>query len=113
MQIDMFIRQRIAQLRMHQGVSENQMSRELGHSAAYLSNLSTQQKLPSYRSLAEICDYFDITLSQFFDEDCEYPVEVSELLKEAKKARPETLRAVLYVLKNLNKADAYPDAVGD
>ncbi len=68
-----FIRERITQLRIQKGVSESQMSLELGHSRGYLQNISRGKSLPSYDGLFEICDYFGISPQQFFDERTEEP----------------------------------------
>jgi len=55
------LRDRISQLRIQKGVSEYQMSLELGHSRGYIQNISSGKSLPSVEGLFEICDYFEIT----------------------------------------------------
>lgn len=42
-----FLRNRITQLRLQKGVSEYQMSLELGHSRGYVQNISSGKSLPS------------------------------------------------------------------
>ena len=42
-----FIRERISELRMRKGVSEYQMSYDLGHSRGYVNNIKTKKTLPS------------------------------------------------------------------
>lgn len=44
---EQFLRDRISQLRMKKGVSEYQMSLELGHSRGYIQNISSGKSLPS------------------------------------------------------------------
>ena len=41
-----FIRDRISQLRIQKGVSEYQMSYDLGHSRSYIYNISSGKALP-------------------------------------------------------------------
>ena len=41
-----FIKERITQLRLEKGVSEYQMSYDLGHSRSYIYNISSGRSLP-------------------------------------------------------------------
>lgn len=68
-----FVRERITSLRMKKGVSEYQMSYDLGHSRGYINNISSGKSLPSVTELFAICDYFGITLSEFFTEGDDDP----------------------------------------
>lgn len=74
-----FVRERITQLRLKKGVSEYQMSYDLGHSRGYIYNISSGKALPPLKELFAICDYFEITPQQFFDESTQNP----ELLQKA------------------------------
>ncbi len=74
-----FVRDRITQLRLNKGVSEYQMSYDLGHSRSYIYNISCGKSLPPLKELFAICDYFGITPSEFFDESLERP----ELIRQA------------------------------
>ncbi len=78
-----FVRERITSLRMKKGVSEYQMSYDLGHSRGYINNISSGKSLPSVAELFAICDYFGITLSEFFtegDDDPKLGRELTELI---------------------------------
>lgn len=74
-----FVRDRITQLRMKKGVSEYQMSYDLGHSRGYIYNISSGKVLPPLKELFSICEYFGITPQQFFDESTQTP----ELIQKA------------------------------
>ena len=63
-----FIAKRITQLRMARNISEYQMSLELGHSKSYIQGITSRKAMPSAQELFNIADYFDMTLSEFFDE---------------------------------------------
>lgn len=76
-----FIRDRIAQLRLQKGVSEYQMSLDLGHSRGYIQNISSGKSLPSVEGLFEICEYFGLSPAQFFDENVDDPALVAEAVK--------------------------------
>ena len=62
-----FVRERITQLRLQKGVSEYQMSYDLGHSRGYIYNISSGKALPPMKEFFAICDYFGITPQQFFE----------------------------------------------
>lgn len=62
-----FVRERITQLRLEKGVSEYQMSYDLGRSRGYIYNISSGKSLPPMREFLQICDYFSITPAQFFE----------------------------------------------
>ncbi len=74
-----FVRERITQLRIKKGVSEYQMSYDLGHSRGYIYNISCGKSLPPLKEFFSICDYFEITPQQFFDNEKQYP----ELIQKA------------------------------
>lgn len=60
-----FVRERITQLRLQKGVSEYQMSYDLGCSRGYIYNISSGKSLPPIPKFLEICDYLGVTPSQF------------------------------------------------
>lgn len=74
-----FVRERISQLRIKKGVSEYQMSYDLGHSRGYINNISSGKALPSMSEFFAICDYFEITPQTFFN--CEH--SCPELIQKA------------------------------
>ena len=74
-----FVRDRITQLRMKKGISEYQMSYDLGHSRGYVYNISSGKALPPLKEFFAICDYFGLTPQQFFDDSTPNP----ELIQKA------------------------------
>lgn len=76
-----FIRERITQLRLRKGVSEYQMSYDLGHSRGYVYNISSGKALPPMKEFLAICDYFEITPQQFFDAESAQPELVQKALE--------------------------------
>ena len=52
-----FVRDRITQLRLKKGVSEYQMSYDLGHSRSYVYNISSGKSLPPMAEFLQICKY--------------------------------------------------------
>lgn len=70
---EQFVRERITQLRLKKGVSEYQMSYDLGHSRGYVYNISSGKALPPLKEFFSICEYFDLSPAQFFDEGTQHP----------------------------------------
>ena len=66
---------------MKKGVSEYQMSYDLGHSRGYVYNISSGKALPPMKEFLSICEYFGITPAQFFDESNENPVLIQKAVK--------------------------------
>ncbi|WP_302789160.1 helix-turn-helix transcriptional regulator [Anaerostipes caccae] len=64
-----FVANRITELRVKKNVSEYQMSLDLGKNKSYIQNISSGRSLPSMSQFLEICNYFNITPQQFFDEE--------------------------------------------
>lgn len=60
------IRQRITELRLMRNLSEYKLSMDLGHSKGYIQSITSGHSLPSLESFLEICEYFNITPSDFF-----------------------------------------------
>ena len=97
---DKFLRDRISQLRVQKGVSEYQMSLDLGHSRGYIQNISSGKSLPSIDGLFEICDYFGLTPAQFFDESIDDPALVAEAMRGLRKLNDSDR---LLILNHINR----------
>ena len=76
-----FVKERITQLRLKKGVSEYQMSYDLGHSRGYVYNISSGKALPPLKEFFAICDYFEITPQQFFDTSTQNPELIQKALE--------------------------------
>ncbi len=62
-----YIGERITELRLKKGVSEYQMSYDLGHNKNYIRAITSGRSLPSVRELFAIIEYFEMTPVEFFD----------------------------------------------
>ena len=65
-QQDDALRLRIAQLCDENHISFQRLSKALGHSSSYISNIMTGDTLPSIHGIYDICDHFSMPPSQFF-----------------------------------------------
>ena len=97
-----YIRERITQLRLKKGISEYQMSYDLGHSHGYVHNISSGKALPPLREFLVICDYFDITPSQFFDDSQKHPELIKKASEGMKKLSESDQQTILHLINRLN-----------
>lgn len=99
-----FVRNRISQLRISKGVSEYQMSYDLGHSRGYIYNISSGKSLPPMSEFFAVCNYFGITPAEFFDEENNSPELVSKAANELKSLSESDIRLVLKLIERLKEA---------
>lgn len=97
---EQFIRDRITQLRVAKGVSEYQMSYDLGHSRSYVYNISSGKSLPPMREFLAICDYFGITPAEFFDDGTRNPELIHKAVEGLKTLDDSD---ILLILNNINR----------
>lgn len=96
-----FIANRITELRVKKNVSEYQMSLDLGKNKSYIQNISSGRSMPSMSQFLEICNYFNITPQQFFDEELHnLPLyqKANDLLKQLDD---DDMMAVIAILNRL------------
>lgn len=98
-----FVKERITQLRLNKGVSEYQMSYDLGHSRGYVYNISSGKALPPLKEFFAICDYFEITPQQFFDTETQNPELVQQAVESLKQLSKEDIQMILGFIDRLNK----------
>lgn len=98
-----FVRKRITALRLIKGVSENKMSIALGHGRNYVHNIASGKHLPTMASLMQIYKYFEITPSDFFDEEISNPILIRKLLNSAKEMSDEDIIWLNQVIDRLNE----------
>jgi len=98
-----FIRERITQLRLRKGVSEYQMSYDLGHSRGYVYNISSGKVLPPMKEFLAICDYFEISPSQFFDDSTQNPELIQKAISGMKQLNEDDLLMLLGLINRMRK----------
>ena len=96
--MEQFVRNRITQLRLQKGVSEYQMSYDLGRSRGYINNISSGKSLPSMSEFFSICDYFNISPQNFFDDKLEYPALITKLQDKVTSLQPSDLLLLINLI---------------
>lgn len=98
-----FMRNRITQLRINRGISEYQLSYDLGHSRGYINNISSGKSLPSMSEFFYICEYFNITPMEFFDTRHSVPELLSKTMDEIRSLDDDDLLLMLTLIKRIKK----------
>lgn len=101
--LEEYVKDRITQLRLQKGVSEYQMSYDLGHSRGYIYNISSGKALPPLKELFAICDYFEITPQQFFDTSTQNPELIQKAVEGMKKLNEDDLLMLLGIINRMLK----------
>ena len=95
-----YVRDRITQLRLQKGLSEYKLSYDLGHSRGYIYNITSGKSLPPLTELFSICEYFDITPSEFFDDRISNPELIQKAVEGLKTMSDSD---VLLILNHINR----------
>lgn len=98
-----FLRKRISELRMKKGVSEYRMSMDMGHSKSYIQGITSGRSLLSWSEFFYVCDYFNITPSQFFDEELQNPEMIQKAVEGLKTLDDSDLQLILSYIERLKK----------
>ena len=95
------MKERITRLRLKKGVSEYQMSYDLGHSRGYVYNISSGKALPPLREFFAICEYLGVTPQQFFDEGTENPELIQKAISGMKQLSEGDLLMLLGIINRM------------
>lgn len=98
-----FVKDRITKLRLKKGVSEYQMSYDLGHSRGYVYNISSGKALPPLKEFFVICDYFGITPHEFFDDSTPDPELIGKAVSGMKNLDESDILMLLSIINRLKK----------
>ncbi len=102
---EQYVRNRITELRLHKGVSEYQMSLDLGHGKNYIRSITSGRTLPSLTELPYICEYLGVSVKDFFDDSAQNPALIHELILRAKKLDTEDLIAIINLMDRIKPFD--------
>lgn len=89
-----FFSERLARLRMKEGVSARDMSISMGQSSGYINKIENRQNLPSMTGFFAICDYLDISPEDFFNQSLTDPYRIRAIENKLMLLSDEKLKAV-------------------
>ncbi len=92
---------RLATLRTKKNVSAREMSLSIGQNPNYINHIETGSATPSLSGMLYICEYLEITPSDFFDFDNNNPARLNKINEYLKKLDDEQLEMVETLVKNL------------
>lgn len=98
-----FIKERIISLRNQKGVSARDVSLSIGQNENYINRIENDVSLPSMRGLILICEYFGITLKEFFDTENKSPNDMHELMDKIKNLDGESIKGLIAFINGIEK----------
>ena len=98
-----FVADRVAKLRMAKHVSAREMSLALGQNESYINKIENKQAFPSLPVLGYICEYLDVSPSEFFDEGNVLPGRLRELNTVLRKLTPAQIDIIMAMADEMAK----------
>ena len=92
----------MACVRNAKGISARKLSLILGMSSEYINQLENGRLMPSFEFIMDFCDYFEISMSEFFDEQNLRPVENKNLIKKLNKLSLDELKQIENLIDLIN-----------
>lgn len=97
-----FVAEKITELRMKKGISEQKMSFELGHSGNYIQLISSGKMVPSLKEFLAICEFLEVSPSLFFQENINEPLLVHRAISSIKNISEEDLKILVPLLERFS-----------
>lgn len=98
-----FIKNRITQLRLAQNISEYQLSFNIGKSHGYIQSITSGESQMSLDALYDLCEYYDMSLNEFFNPDVESSNVLRDVKTELNDLSEEQLQVILDVIAQMKK----------
>lgn len=98
---DRFVEERIDQIRKQKGVSESEMSFEMGKDVNYIHNIVENDLAMSMTDLLAICDYFEISVNEFFDDRIKEPILFHKAVEAVGKLNDDDLALLNHPISKL------------
>lgn len=94
---------RLVSLREEKGVSAREMSLAIGQNPGYINNIESGKTLPSMTGFFFICEYLDISPTDFFDFENKKPHKNEILIQYLNKLNDEQINCLITIIKNLSE----------
>ena len=99
-----FLKNRLTELRTQKQVSERQMSLDLGHSTSYIRSIASGKALPSMTEFFYICEYLDISPSEFFNTS-ETTLMQQKAINLIRNMSDDDIRFLIELIERINKKE--------
>ncbi|WP_028778773.1 helix-turn-helix domain-containing protein [Shimazuella kribbensis] len=97
----MNVGQRIRKLRKINGLTIKELADKVNVSQPYLSQIERDDKSASVDLLAKVCHVFEISLSEFFNDESELTPELHNWIQAGKKLSSEQRKLLLQTIDGL------------
>lgn len=98
-----FLSERIAKLRSIKNVSARDMSLSIGQNENYINHIENGKSMPSMQGFFYICEYFNITPKEFFDDGTSNPALMQALIDDVNKLDEKQITNIHEIVKGLKK----------
>lgn len=95
---------RLSKLREQKKVSAREMSLDIGQNQNYINNIESGRALPSMTVFFYICEFLNVTPSEFFDLDSGAPEALRKLTEQLKRLPPEYLEHISAIVEGLSRS---------
>ncbi len=99
-----FLPKRLSELRTQKNVSAREMSLSLGQHPGYINKIENGNGMPSMQVFFYICQYLDVTPSEFFSIELKAPHKLAILLESLKAIDAEQLEHLNAFITGFKKA---------
>ena len=96
-----FFKHRIASIRNAKNMSARNLSLELGMSSEYINQIECGRLKPSLDFIINFCDYFKLTVGDFFEQSNPHPTQLNSLITDLKKLNSDELNQISVFVKIL------------
>ena len=100
---ELFLAERLHKFRKKKNVSAREMSLAIGQNENYINSIENKRSLPSLQTLGTICEYLEISVSEFLYKPKNHSQLLFEIQTNLNTLDDETLEHVLAILKSLNQ----------
>ena len=90
---------RLSRLREKKGVSARYMSLSMGQNPGYIHYIESGNSKPSMIGFFHICEFLNITPSEFFDTESDNPEKINDIVKDLKKLNSKQLDTLANLIK--------------
>ncbi|WP_027398463.1 helix-turn-helix domain-containing protein [Anaerovorax odorimutans] len=98
-----FLSERIAKLRTIKNVSARDMSLSIGQNENYINHIENRKSMPSMQMFFYICDYFNISPKEFFDDNTNNPALIKEIIADLNTLDEKQINSIHEIVKGLKK----------
>ncbi|MCO5384514.1 helix-turn-helix transcriptional regulator [Desulfosporosinus sp.] len=98
-----YLSERIAKLRTMKKVSARDMSLSIGQNENYINHIENGKSMPSMQVFFYICEYFNISPKEFFDEERSNPTLIKAVINDLNTLDEKQIINIHELIKGLKK----------